>query len=127
MYRAALLLPEDLLPLTHFTADLVAYVKSISAVEATTSLCRCMIALPDIELKHRKTLLPVLLALADATSSEVIKATRVEEAIAGAGLDDRVIQAVEASIGLRIACRAVQDGDGVIIARKVAEELEQRE
>lgn len=115
------------MPLTHFTADLVAHVKSIPAAEATTSLYKCMTALPDIELKHRKTLLPVLIALADATSSEVIKATRVEEAFAGAGLDDRVMAAVQASIGLRMACRAVQDGDGVIIARKVAEELEQRE
>lgn len=86
-----------------------------------------MLALPDIEYRHRKALLPLLAALADGTSSSDIKAARIEDAVSTSRLTPKQLGAVKAAMGLRMGCRAVQEGDGVVVARRVAEELEQRE
>jgi hypothetical protein len=127
LYLAALFLPEDLFPLTHYTADLIGHLKALSSVDASSALTRCMLALPDIEHKHRRCLLPVLAALADVTSAPEIKRVRVEDAVAAAEMDSRELEAVKAAMALRMGCRAVEDGHGVVVARRIAEEYERRE
>jgi hypothetical protein len=110
LYLAALFLPEDLFPLTHYTADLIGHLKALSSVDASSALTRCMLA-----------------ALADVTSAPEIKRVRVEDAVAAAEMDSRELEAVKAAMALRMGCRAVEDGHGVVVARRIAEEYERRE
>ena len=143
LYLATLLLPEELLPLTHTAHDILSYLRlQLSTLPSSTcpspalallspleSLQECLLPLPEIEHRYRKLLLPLVSAVADGTSSAEIKVGRIEDAAKGVEtrMGKEAVDAVKAAVALRMGCRAVQEGAGVLIGKKVVEELEQRE
>lgn len=81
----------------------------------------------EIEHRHRKLVAPLLNTLTAVHANKEVKLAKLEEAKLASGLEEDEVQVVISALGLRLGCRAVVEGDGLVNPRKLIEELERRE
>lgn len=99
-YLDTLFLPEVLAPIAFFATE-----------AGSEEIVPLLLTLAEIEQRHRKQIFPVLSALTSGKGAE----------------DIPDLEVITAALNLRLGCRAVVEGNGVVNPRKLADELEKRE
>ena len=115
-----------LFPLPHFAQDIYA-LNGQSRVNTTQALAPLLLSLPEVEKKHRKTLLPIVTAFISAHSNPSdIASSIIDEAFQASGTESDEREAVRIAMELRLGSRMMSEG-GVIKAKQLNDELEKRE
>ena len=86
-----------------------------------------LLTLPQIEARHRKTLLPLYTSLLSASThpSSDIRSSLVQDASTSSRLTQEETGVIRVALELRGGCRSIE-GD-VVHAKRLSEELEKRE
>jgi hypothetical protein len=113
-------------------SGLIADLTSIEAPDNPSAVLSDLIkphilSLIEIERRYRKTLPPVITALASLATSEAVRRESVLDAVQAAGLSREEADSLHAAVGLRLGSRAMAERDGVLNTKKLAEEFERRE
>lgn len=113
-YLEALHVGEAVFPLSGLAADLERIGSSLPSL-----LPPYLLDLATIEARHRQRLLPLLKA--------AVAGADTKDAVGDAGLDQDEEKTLLAGVELRLNARTAADGERIVTAKALAEELEHRE
>jgi len=117
-----------LFPLPAFAQDLAGLASDPDTTTSASYISPLLLSLPEVEKRHRKTLLPIVTAFSSSSSnrSSEIAASIVEEALKASSLAQDEKDVLVAALTVRLGSRAMDEG-GVIKPKQLCDELEKRE